>query len=293
MPLNDNSVVTEESQKAETKPYPGFLQAVWLLVLYGIVAFLLMIPVGIMAGISDMPLHKDPLFRVIVLLGALTFVLWYGIEKSKTRFRQLFSFKATRTSLLLPFIITLIGLQIISAEVNGIVVSVIPGAEAAAQSIMDFAQKETYVFIVFAIVLAPVVEELMFRGLILRGFLQRYSIKKAIIVSALFFALYHGNAFQFLPAFFAGVLFAWWFLKTRSLMPCLFGHVFNNAFILFTASWAAAYVPESETSQHWPIWLNVLGIFLLISGIWLSVLLFKKHPVDKEIPVSDSPDIQK
>jgi hypothetical protein len=293
MPLNGNSVVTEESPKAETKPYPGVLQAVWLFVLYGLVAFLLMIPVGIVAGISDMPLHKDPLFRVIVLLGALAFVLWYGIEKSKTRFGKLFSFKAIRTSLLLPFIITLIGLQIVSAEVNGIVVSVIPGAEAAAQNIMDFAQKETYAFIVFAIVLAPLVEELMFRGLILHGFLQRYSIKKAIIVSALFFALYHGNAFQFIPAFFAGVLFAWWFCKTRSLVPCLFGHVFNNAFILFTASWAAANLPESETMQHWPIWLNVLGVLLMVSGLWLSAKLFKKCPVDKEVPVSDSAEIQK
>jgi membrane protease YdiL (CAAX protease family) len=217
------------------------------------------------------------------LLGALAFVLWYGIEKSKTRFGKLFSFKAIRTSLLLPFIITLIGLQIVSAEVNGIVVSIIPGAEAAAQSIMDFAQKETYAFIVFAIVLAPFVEELMFRGLILHGFLRRYSIKKAIIVSALLFTLYHGNAFQFLPAFFAGVLFAWWFWKTRSLVPCLFGHVFNNAFILFTASWAAAYVPESETSQHWSIWLNVVGILFLVSGIWLSVRLLKKYPGDRDV----------
>jgi membrane protease YdiL (CAAX protease family) len=283
MPLNDNSVVTEESQKVETKPYPGFFQAVWLFVLYGIVAFLLMIPAGIMAGISDIPFHKDPLFRVIVLLGALAFVLWYGVEKSKTRFRQLFTFKATRTSLLLPFIITLIGLQIVSAEVNGIVVSVIPGAEAAAQSIMDFAQKDTYAFIVFAIVLAPLVEELMFRGLILRGFLRRYSTKKAIIVSALFFALYHGNAFQFIPAFFAGVLFAWWFLRTRSLVPCFFGHIFNNAFILFSASWAAAYLPESETMQHWPIWLDVVGILFLVSGVWLSVRLFKKYPGDRDV----------
>lgn len=276
MPLDESSVVTEESKTVEAKPYPGFLQAVWLLVLYGIVVFFLLIPIGIMAVISDIPLHKDPLLRVIVCLGALIFVLWYGIEKSKLGLKQLFSLRAIRVSLLLPFMMTLIGLRIVSSEITSLVVAFIPGGEAAAQSIVDFVQKDTYAFIVLAIIIGPLIEELMFRGLMLRGFLQQYTIKKAIIVSALLFAFYHGNAFQFIPALSAGLVFAWWFVKTRSLVSCFFGHVFNNALIVFVVSFVGAYFPQYESSQFGPVWLDIVGIVLLVLGIWLSVRLFRK-----------------
>lgn len=282
MPLDDSNVIAEESQVAEAKLYPGFLQASWLLVLHGIVVFFLMIPVGIMAGISDMPLHKDPLFTAIVSLGALTFVLYYGIEKSKTEFKQLFSFKAIRGSLLVPLVMTLIGLGIVTSIVNSFVVAIIPGGEEAAQKFVNFIQKDTYAVIVFTVMIAPIVEELMFRGLMLRGFLQRYKVKKAIMFSALFFAIGHGNAFQFIPALFAGILLAWWFVKTRSLVPCIFGHVFNNALIVFAVPLVGAYIPHYEESQFGPSWLYVVGVVLLALGIWLSVQLFRKHSVEVE-----------
>lgn len=276
MSLDESDLVAGESKIVAAKPYPGFVQTVWLLILYGIVIFILMIPVGIASIISDVPLHKDPLFRVIVPFGALIIVLWFGIEKSKQEYRQLFSFKPIRVSLLLPFMMTLIGLRIVSSEINSFVVAFIPGGEAAAQSIVDFFQKDTYVFIVSAILIAPIIEELMFRGLMLRGFIQRYTIKKAIIVSALLFALFHGNVFQFIPALSAGLLFAWWFVKTRSLVSCIFGHAMNNALIAFAASFTGAYFPQYEGSQFNPVWVDIVGIMLLALGIWLSVRLFRK-----------------
>ncbi len=276
MSSDEPNVIAAEPQVAKARPYPGFLQAISLLVLYGIVVFLLMIPVGIMAGISDTQLHKDPILRVVVSLGVLIFVLSFGIEKTKKKFRELFSFKPIRASLLIPFMFTLIGLRIVSSEINGLVIAVIPGGEAAAQSILEFFQKETYVFIASAILIGPLLEELMFRGLILQGFLRRYTVKKAVVVSALLFAVFHGNAFQFIPALTAGLLFGWWYARTGSLVSCIFGHAINNALIAFASSFAGAYFPHYEGSQFNPVWLDIAGIIFLVLGIWLSVRLFRK-----------------
>lgn len=277
MSSDESNVIAAEPQVAIAKPYPGFLQTISLLVLYGIAVFLLMIPIIILAIVSGIPLHKEPLFRVIVSLGALIIVLWFGIEKTNKPFRQVFSFKPIRVSLLMPFFLTLIGLHIVSSEINSLVIAVIPGGEAAAQGIMDFFHKETYVFIASAILVGPVAEELMFRGLILHGFLQRYSVRRAIIVSSLIFAVFHGNVFQFLPALTAGLLLGWWYVKTGSLVSCIFGHAINNALIAFAASFAGAYFPQYEGSQFNPLWLDIVGIVFLVLGIWLSVLLFRKR----------------
>ncbi|MBK6285444.1 MAG: CPBP family intramembrane metalloprotease [Draconibacterium sp.] len=55
-------------------------------------------------------------------------------------------------------------------------------------------------------VVAPIVEELIFRGLILQGFRRNYTAFTAVFMSALLFALFHLNPWQF-PATFVWVCF--------------------------------------------------------------------------------------
>lgn len=73
-------------------------------------------------------------------------------------------------------------------------------------------------------VLAPVLEEMLFRGLILRSFLGQYPRWAAISFSALFFGAAHLNIYQFLLAFCLGLLLGWLFDRSRSLIPCIALH---------------------------------------------------------------------
>jgi len=278
----EETTVSVESQTSEEKPYPGFLQAGILLIIYHVVVFLLIMFVVISGIIAGTPDHIGPVVRMIAYMGALVFILAYGIEKSKKRFKQLFSFRAIRVSLLPPFIITLIGMHIISSGLNSYLISVIPGSEAAEQYILDFLHKNTYAFIFFAMIIGPFVEELTFRGLIVGGFQKRYPTQKTIILSALLFAAYHGNALQFMPSFFVGIILAWWFINTGSLVSVLFGHAISNALVILASLFIVAYFPQVESVQQWPLWLYILGTILLVTGIWLSANLFKKHAVMEE-----------
>ncbi|MDR2424018.1 MAG: CPBP family intramembrane metalloprotease [Prevotellaceae bacterium] len=78
------------------------------------------------------------------------------------------------------------------------------------------------------VIAAPVLEELLCRGIVLRGLLNNMSPYKAILWSALFFALLHLNPWQGVAAFIIGFFSGWIFWKTRSVVPCMFIHLLNN-----------------------------------------------------------------
>jgi membrane protease YdiL (CAAX protease family) len=80
---------------------------------------------------------------------------------------------------------------------------------------------------------APILEELIFRGLILKGLLQRYHAKKAIIWSAVIFGVIHLNPWQFVPAFIIGLFIGWIYWKTQSIWPGIVIHFVNNSFSFY------------------------------------------------------------
>jgi membrane protease YdiL (CAAX protease family) len=84
-----------------------------------------------------------------------------------------------------------------------------------------------YFFVV--VIAAPVLEEIIFRGIILAGFLKNYRPSNAILVSAFLFALIHGNLAQGIGAFVIGLLLGWIYWKSNSIIPCIILHGINNA----------------------------------------------------------------
>jgi membrane protease YdiL (CAAX protease family) len=85
-------------------------------------------------------------------------------------------------------------------------------------------------------VLAPVLEEMLFRGIVLRGFLERYSRSTAIIGSAVLFGAVHLNMYQFLVGLVAGTILGWLYERTRSLIPCIALHgAYNSGTIVLTS----------------------------------------------------------
>ena len=78
--------------------------------------------------------------------------------------------------------------------------------------------------------LAPLAEELVFRGAILRSLLQWTSRPWiAIALSALFFAAAHMNPAQLPHAFLIGLLLGWLYYRTNSIIPGMVYHWVNNS----------------------------------------------------------------
>ena len=76
---------------------------------------------------------------------------------------------------------------------------------------------------------APVAEEIVFRGAILRALLNSFKQPwVAITLSALFFAVGHLNPAQMPHAFLIGLLLGWMFYRTGSILPGILFHLVNN-----------------------------------------------------------------
>ena len=92
--------------------------------------------------------------------------------------------------------------------------------------------------IVLICLLAPVLEEMLFRGIILRSFLRQYDRLPAILGSAVVFGFAHGNIYQLLGATGMGLALGWLYERSQSLLPCIALHMAFNAGTLVLANYA-------------------------------------------------------
>ena len=110
-------------------------------------------------------------------------------------------------------------------------------------------------------ILAPIVEEMVFRGAILRTLLllggrgndqsSKFKAFFAILISALLFGAVHGNVQQFVHATLIGLLLGWMYYRTNSIVPGIVFHWINN-----TAAYVIAnMIPNSEHARL----VDVLG----------------------------------
>jgi membrane protease YdiL (CAAX protease family) len=86
--------------------------------------------------------------------------------------------------------------------------------------------------VVFAVVLAPIVEETIFRGCIYRFLKSQTTLLPAQIISGVFFAVMHGNLMSLLPLVVVGLLLARVYEKSGNLLVPICFHGFFNGFSL-------------------------------------------------------------
>ena len=86
-------------------------------------------------------------------------------------------------------------------------------------------------------VLAPVVEELVFRGLLYGWVAGRWGPLPAFLVSSLAFAAAHAEPAHIVLVLPLGFWFGWLRWRTNSLWPTLITHMINNAFAVLGAAY--------------------------------------------------------
>lgn len=84
------------------------------------------------------------------------------------------------------------------------------------------------VVVISIIIVAPIFEEILIRGIILEGFLNKYKASTAIIVSSLIFGIIHLNIPQFINSTLLGLFLAIIYYKTKSLILCIVSHAFKQ-----------------------------------------------------------------
>lgn len=172
---------------------------------------------------------------------------------------------------------------------------------------------ETYVFeggllnLFTAVVLAPLVEEFIFRKQLLDR-CSRYGEKTAMVFSALVFALFHMNLFQFFYAFGLGLMFAYVYLRTRRLRYPILMHMVVNFMGSAVPLWVVSNLDLDALSNLNPqnldpellaailpgllIYLCYMAVqfALVIAGLVIGILKRKSfvfQPAPQELPRED------
>lgn len=102
--------------------------------------------------------------------------------------------------------------------------------EGPARDLLDRGSGVAFVLLVLSVVVvAPVVEELFFRGLLLRSIEQRWGTRVAVIGSSMIFGATHFQAIQFPALALAGLLFAVLAVRSGRLGPAIAAHAGFNA----------------------------------------------------------------
>ena len=135
-------------------------------------------------------------------------------------------------------------------------------------------------FLVVAI-FAPIFEEWLCRGMVLRGLLTKMKPVWAIVISALFFALIHGNPWQALNAFLIGLVMGYVYFKTGSLLLTMLIHFVNNG--------SAVIMSNIDSLKDYDYMIDMLGkstyaIVFAVSCVVLAACLWVFSRVKLENP---------
>lgn len=87
---------------------------------------------------------------------------------------------------------------------------------------------ENLLFFAGAISIGPILEEILFRGMILRGLLTTKSPISAILISSLLFGVIHIKPIQIINGFILGLFIGWIYYKTRSIGVTIIIHSISN-----------------------------------------------------------------
>lgn len=109
-----------------------------------------------------------------------------------------------------------------------------PEMQDVVQWVLD--EKSSFVLVClmfFGIIIAPIIEEILFRGFLLSALKKSLGRRYAIVVSAALFAAVHIDVFAFLQIFILGILLGHLYEKTKTLAASIIVHITHNLFTLF------------------------------------------------------------
>lgn len=164
--------------------------------------------------------------------------------------------------------------------------NLIPMPDSIREIFKDMALKmnDGYGLIAVA-VMAPLFEELIFRGIILDGLLKRKSILKAILISSLLFGIVHFNPWQFIPAFVIGTFSGWIYYRTKNLSYSILIHITNNfaAALLMYFDEVGEMMDMNVVEMYGGIQSMILTItaclIVLMGGIFVLNKILPQNPI--------------
>ncbi len=168
--------------------------------------------------------------EVFIIVPALAYVIL-----KRYNFRDVFRLYKTEKNVIGISTVLAVSLTILGDEIDRIVSIFVKLSPEFEELISNMLKADTVTewvgLFVSAVILAGIVEEMLFRGLLLKAFEEKVGVTHAIFFSALIFAFVH-PAPWLIQVLILGVILAYLTWKSNSIFPSIILHCVNNAFAL-------------------------------------------------------------
>lgn len=246
--------------------YPSISSSILVLLMFVGFTLVFGIPFVILSEYTSL-MNKDVAnaFAYVIPMLAVIYVVYRKI-KNENELEEVFNFDLGGITKYL-FIVPLTLIMMLWVDLFA---SLIPMPDWAVKLFEEAFNLSTPNIIMISI-FAPLLEEILVRGLVLRGYLLNYTPNKAIIASAIFFGAIHLNPWQFVAGFISGLFLGYLYYKTQSLIPSMLVHFINNSlavvFSIYYTNADASFKDMLGTQTYYAI---------LIISLALGYILFRK-----------------
>lgn len=219
-----------------SKSYPTILGAAHLVILYIFIQTVIDFPLAVWDYYHGTEFLYHPVKKIVLGVGSVVFILAFGYRKAQTSLKELFPVKWFNPLIFIPIVLFLLSAHVYLNEINQAIDRIIPAPPWFWEMFDRIFEHDYGIWGAFmkVVIIAPIIEELIFRGIIMHGFMRNYPNVIAILISALFFALFHLNPWQFPATFLLGILLGWTMVITRNIFVCIAGHAINNLLVLLS-----------------------------------------------------------
>jgi hypothetical protein len=211
-------------------------------------------------------------------------ILYFGFKRSKIKVKSLFRNTDLSLLKLIALLILAISLNIILSELNNILQCFFPLSESSVKEINIHLFNSSLAITIISIistVITVTLEEIFFRGIILKTLLQRYSVSIAILSTSCFALLFSFDLQHIISLFTLHLLLGWLYARTGSLINATLGRILYHS-ITMMAIYLLPYKIRGFNSKltsvatFQPLWFNLLGVVLLILGVLLLYIDLKR-----------------
>jgi membrane protease YdiL (CAAX protease family) len=203
-------------------------------------------------------------------------VLLYAKSRSSISVQSLFGFKPAISGTLIVIPLFIAGVSIVLSEGENILREYLNYSFTDSNS--QLSSKTAGGFLTLCLI-APVLEEVLFRGILLKSFLRRYNIGFTIFLSSLVFGMAYTEPSQMIGAFFFGIFLSWITIKSGSVITAIWAHICAN-FLSFVLSLnilpyikGFSELPQGKETAilHQPVIFTIAGFLLLGLSLWYLI----------------------
>lgn len=266
----------DRNHSAADLTYPNLIQSTILIISQILLYFIILYIFTLLGSIRlhNFSLVSDSTTQQFSYVLSTVGIILYGLNKSGTRFTGLFHFKSSYFPLLFIIPAAVAGYSIVISELHNYLRHLLPNTtNLNSDSTLYFKSVTGFLL---GCIFAPLTEAIIYRGIILGGYLKNYNLTIAVIASSVLYSLAQADPTRMLFSFLFSLVLCFIVIKTGSLLLSLWTHLTVNT-MYFAVQYSLVppikgFTPVADLQQsqvyHQDLWFTFTGLLLAALSSW-------------------------